>query len=320
MRLRLVFPLIASSFLLASCNKSPVAPVVTDGPHARLTLKDGTYLTGRVLESTTSQVVIAGDDNQNHTVATSQVRSLEYVDASPMAPTNSAAGGVNAPPAVTGETRAEARRDQQREQRREAAVEQRSLVDADHERHYHPAETAVTSHNLTVPAGTTVPVRIEETIDSRNASDGQTYAGEVTKDIPDANGDIVIPRGSNAQIVIRSAAQGGRFKGQSDLVMDLSSISVGGKRYQVSTEDLVEKGRQGVGANRRTAEFAGGGSAFGAIVGALAGGGKGAAIGALSGAAAGTGAQVLTHGGSIHVPVESILQFRLDRPVRIAYR
>ena len=147
-------------------------------------------------------------------------------------------------------------------------------------------------------------MRTEETIDSGTAAEGQTYAAEIADDVPDANGDTVVPRGANAQVIIRSASKGNRFHGQSDLVLDLQSISVGGKEYLVSTTDLQQKGRQGVGANKRTAEFTGGGAALGAIIGAIAGGGKGAAIGAGAGAGAGVIGQVATKGGAIKVVVK----------------
>ena len=133
----------------------------------------------------------------------------------------------------------------------------------------------------------------------------------------DANGDVVVPRGANAQIVIRSATKGNRFHGTSDLVLDLQSISVGGKQYLVSTTDLQQKGKQGFGANKRTAEFTGGGAALGAIIGAIAGGGKGAAIGAGAGAGAGAVTQIATKGGAIKVPAETVLTFELDKAVQI---
>jgi hypothetical protein len=66
-----------------------------------------------------------------------------------------------------------------------------------------------------------------------------------------------------------------------------------------------EKGAQGVGANQRTAEFAGGGAALGAIIGAIAGGGEGTAIGA--GAGGGAVTQIVTKGGSIKAPAGSVL-------------
>src|SRR5690348_1944077 len=135
--------------------------------------------------------------------------------------------------------------------------------DSIHDQHYHPPAAAVTSRTLIVPAGREVPVRVEETIDSGKAVEGQTYAAEVTRDVKDEAGDCVIPRGSNAQIVIKSAEKGGRFHGASDLVLDLGSVSVDGRRYSLVTHDIVEKGHDGVGANKRTAEFAGGGAAVG---------------------------------------------------------
>ena len=54
-----------------------------------------------------------------------------------------------------------------------------------------------------------------------------------------------------------------------------------------------------------------------ALFGAIAGGGKGAAIGAGAGAGAGALTQVLTKGKAIRVPAESVLTFKLDKPLRI---
>jgi hypothetical protein len=73
----------------------------------------------------------------------------------------------------------------------------------------------------------------------------------------------------------------------------------------------------GIGANKRTGKFVGGGAVAGTIIGAIAGGGKGAAIGALAGGAAGAGAQVLTRGKNLNVPAETILKFRLEQSLLI---
>ena len=186
-----------------------------------------------------------------------------------------------------------------------------------HEEHYHPTQEEIHTKSYVLATGTKVPVRTEETIDSASAVEGQTFAAEIADDVVDANGDVVVPRGANAQIVIRSASKGGRFKGTSDLVLDLQSISVGGKEYLVSTTDLQQKGKQGFGVNKRTGEFTGGGAALGAIIGAIAGGGKGAAIGAGAGAGAGAVTQIATKGGAIKVPAETVLTFQLDKAVQV---
>ena len=73
--------------------------------------------------------------------------------------------------------------------------------------------------------------------------------------------------------------------------------------------------RQGLGANKRTGKFVGGGALLGTVLGAIAGGSRGAAIGALAGGAAGAGGEVLTRGRALHIPPETILRFRLDYPV-----
>jgi hypothetical protein len=117
--------------------------------------------------------------------------------------------------------------------------------------------------------------------------------------------------------VIKSASKGGRFKGASDLVLDLQSVTINGKQYLINSTDVAKKGKSGVGANKRTAVYTGGGAALGAIIGAIAGGGKGAAIGAGAGAGAGALTQILTKGKSIKVPVESVLTFNLDKPLQV---
>jgi outer membrane lipoprotein SlyB len=102
-------------------------------------------------------------------------------------------------------------------------------------------------------------------------------------------------------------------------VLDLESITVNGERLSVvSTPERVpaESGKEGVGANKRTGKYVGGG-AIGAIIGAVAGGGKGAAIGAATGAGAGAVGQTVTRGHKVRLPVESLISFRLDRELNV---
>ncbi len=275
--------------LLGSCAKPPAS-----GPRATVFMRDGTSTAGAVLSSSATDIQVKGDDGVTRTIPMAQVRAVDYGDGVPPATppvTSDGAQPSAAPPA--------------------------DAPDPVHDQHYHPAEASVTTKTYEVPAGANLSVRTEETIDSAKASEGQTFAAEVTRDVKDAAGDVVIPRGANAQIIIRSAAKGGKFRGTSDLILDLNAVSVDGRMYRLATTDIVERGRDGVGANKRTAEFAGGGAAVGAIIGAIAGHGKGAAIGAGSGAGAGTLTEALTKGESVKVPVESVLTFRLERPLRV---
>jgi hypothetical protein len=161
-------------------------------------------------------------------------------------------------------------------------------------------------------AGTEVVVRTNERIDARNAVEGQTFSAQIEENVRDSDGSTAIPRGSDARLVVR------RLEYNGDLTLDVESVTVEGRRYQVSTANQeLDNQRQGIGGNRRTGEFVGGGAVLGAIIGAIAGGGKGAAIGAGAGAGTGALAQIVTRGKEVHVPVESVIRFRLDRPLRL---
>jgi hypothetical protein len=163
-----------------------------------------------------------------------------------------------------------------------------------------------------ISIGTPVSVRTNERIDSKHASAGQVYSAEITEDVPDTSGGIAIPRGSAAQLLIRSSSGGGAVHSP-ELVLDLDSVVVGGKRYRVVTSDVDESNKKGVGANRRTAEMVGGGTGLGALMGAVFGGGKGAGIGALAGAGGGLATQLFTRGKEVRVPSETLMVFRLER-------
>lgn len=279
MNVRLTLAGVVCALFLAGCSKGPAA----GAPHAMVTLRDGRTLQGVVQSSSASQIQLVGDDGVTQSIPMDQVRNVDY-GASAAAPAGAPAGSPDA--------------------------------DHDHDNHFHADPAMVTTKTSVIPAGTQVAVRTEEKIDSGHAVEGQTYAAEVSRDVRDAAGDCVIPRGANAQLVIRSASKGGHFRGASDLVIDLAALSIGGQSYRVQSSDFAAKGHDGVGANKRTAEFAGGGGAFGAIVGAIAGGGKGAAIGAGAGAGAGTLTEILTK-GSIKVPAETVLTFRLEAPISV---
>jgi len=173
---------------------------------------------------------------------------------------------------------------------------------------------ATISREFAAPAGTELVVRTVKAIDSREARTDQTFAAIVEQDVTDSAGRVIVPVNSKAYLTVRQMSSGGATSSP-EMVLDVDSIAVDGRRYIVSTTDVAFDSNTGIGKNKRTAEAVGGGAALGSIIGAIAGGGKGAAIGVLVGAAGGAGAQVLTRGRDVRVPAETVLRFRLDRPV-----
>jgi hypothetical protein len=168
-----------------------------------------------------------------------------------------------------------------------------------------------------IPAGTELVLRTNERIETETAVSGRTYSAQVARPIVDPNGLTIVPQGSPAQLTVVDTSTGGRV-GTADLELAVRSLSVSGRTYNVVTDVAEQEAdREGLGANRRTAEMVGGGALLGTVIGAIAGGGTGAAIGAAAGAAGGAAVQVLTKGDRVMVPAETLLTFRLDRPIRL---
>jgi hypothetical protein len=168
-----------------------------------------------------------------------------------------------------------------------------------------------------LPAGTQLVILTNEAIDSKTTASNQLFSAQVDQDVIDSSNELIVPKGSPAQLIIRNVSSGG-VTGSSEITLDIQSITVNGRRYNVTTRDLKQTGRSGLGANTRTAEMVGGGAVIGTIIGAIVGHGKGAAIGAAVGAAGGAGAQVLTKGKQVMIPAETILKFNLDQDVTLA--
>jgi hypothetical protein len=166
---------------------------------------------------------------------------------------------------------------------------------------------------VTIPAGTTLAIRLVDTIDSETAQAGQTF--HATLDSPLAvEGEVAIPAGYNVEGHVVDVKSAGKFAGQSVLILQLDRIAAGGKYYSVQTDQYK---REGSSRGKNTAEKVGAGAGIGAIIGALAGGGKGAAIGAAAGGGLGGGVQAATKGQQIKLPSETVLNFTLQAPVTV---
>jgi hypothetical protein len=171
---------------------------------------------------------------------------------------------------------------------------------------------ATTPKKVTVPAGTTLNVRLTQGIDVDASQSGQSFKAVVDDPVM-INGSIVIPRGASATVQAVNVEQSGKMKGSDKITLKLHSIRFGGMVYDVATAYVETKGK---GEGKKTARKVGGGAGLGAIVGGIAGGGSGAAIGAAVGGA--TGAAVAA-GGEEHLtlPAETRLQFQLTAAVNV---
>lgn len=176
-----------------------------------------------------------------------------------------------------------------------------------------PVATNTSSTN-SIPAGTEFTVRTNEDISSTEAN--RTFQGELAQDIVNTNNQMIASKGSPVTLTVYSVDSGGTV-GTKTLEVGVSALTIGGKQHTVATNTAEQRGKEGLGANQRTAEHVGAGAVLGTVIGAIAGGGSGAAIGAAVGAAGGAATQVITRGKEVRIPAETVLTFRVGQPINL---
>jgi BON domain len=166
---------------------------------------------------------------------------------------------------------------------------------------------------VTIPAGTQLTVRLSQPLDSERNQVGDTFRGSLGAPIV-IDDETVIPAGADVTGRVAAVQSAGRLAGSSLLTLELTSLSVNGRTYNVQTNQWS---RQGKGEGKDTAIKAGGGAALGAVIGGLAAGGRGAAIGAAAGGATGTGVAAAKKGQQIKLDSEATLNFLLVNPLTV---
>ncbi len=164
-----------------------------------------------------------------------------------------------------------------------------------------------------IVAGTPLPVILTSQLDSRVNKVGETFQGSLAAPILVA-GEEAIPRGAAVTGEIVNAKKQGAVKGEANLAVRLTSLTVRGKTYPIasSTYAATQKGK-----GKRSAALTGGGAVVGALIGGLAGGGKGAAIGAGVGGGGGLAASAGTGGQNVVFPAESKITFKLSHDLTV---
>jgi hypothetical protein len=176
-----------------------------------------------------------------------------------------------------------------------------------------PKPAAPVARTVSVAAGTSLPVRLTEALDSGTTQTGQAIHGTLTADII-ADNMVAIPRGTPVVGRVIQAKDATHFAGSSLLSIELTQVELKGRPVSVVTTPFSQQGK---GRGKNTAVKTGGGAAIGAIIGALAGGGKGAAIGAASGGGLGAGVNAVTRGEQVKIPAESLITFKLQSAINV---
>lgn len=169
------------------------------------------------------------------------------------------------------------------------------------------APVSAQSNMVTVPAGTSILVRMIDSVDSSKNAVGSRFTGSLETNIQ-LGDTILAPAGSKVHGRLSQSKEAGRMTGKSELQLELTDIVVGGTAYPVLSSQYEVKGKSSTG---KTVKRTAGGAGLGAIIGCIAGNaGRGAAIGA----AAGTTTAIAQKGQKVNIPSETLLEFRLQQP------
>jgi hypothetical protein len=179
-----------------------------------------------------------------------------------------------------------------------------------------PAPRLPEYREVTIPAGTALPLAMTSTISSGSAQVEAPVSAKLRNAIT-VDGDTVIPSGAILRGNVTDVERAGRVKGRAHVSFVFSEVSLNSGREDLKTNPLTFEGEATKGED---ATKVGVGAVGGAILGGILGGKKGAAKGTAAGAAAGTGVVLATRGEEVTVSEGTDVTATLAQPMTVRVR
>ena len=176
-----------------------------------------------------------------------------------------------------------------------------------------PAPVTAAWREITIPAGTQLPITLDTAIGSDTSRVEESVTAHLARSIS-VHGERVLAEGSRVSGVVTDATRSAKVKGRAHVGVRFSSLTAGAERYDIRTATVT---RTAQGTKQKDAVKIGAPAAGGAILGAIFGGKKGAAIGAGIGGGAGTAVVLSTRGEEVHLAKGARITLTLAAPVTV---
>jgi hypothetical protein len=176
------------------------------------------------------------------------------------------------------------------------------------------AATTVAAHDLTLPAGTILPVTLETTVGS-DISRVESPVHAHLRHAVTLHGVEVLPIGAAISGHVTAAQRPGKVKGRGYVAMRFTTLDTpghGASPISTATVSHMAPATKEKDAVEILAPAAGG-----AVIGRLVGGQSGAAAGAAIGGAAGTGYVLSTRGKEARISKGAALSVKLTAPLTV---
>ena len=179
-----------------------------------------------------------------------------------------------------------------------------------------PAPRAPEYREVTIPAGTALPLEVTSTISSASAEVEAPVSAKLRNAIT-IDGENAIPAGTVLRGNVTDVERSGRVSGRAHVSFAFNEASIRGDRENLKTNPLTFEAEATKGED---ATKVGAGAVGGAILGGILGGKKGAAKGAIAGGAAGTGVVLATKGKEVTVNEGTDVTATLAQPLTLQVR
>ena len=170
--------------------------------------------------------------------------------------------------------------------------------------------------DVTIPAGTTLPLALTSSVASDTSAVEDTVTAELTRAIT-IDGRDVLPAGARLTGSVTAVDGSGRVKGRAMIAFRFTSLRTGDEQYDVQSAPLSHLAPATKGED---ATKIGIGAGAGAVIGGLLGGKDGAVKGAVVGGGAGTGVVLATKGQEVRLGPGADATTKLTAPLTVRVR